>query len=520
MSSAKVSSKLAKAALGIMLATLLTKFLGFFKEIFVANAFGASSQADAYFIALVIPAIIFASVVEAIKTSFIPVYSTIKVEQGDEKGIQFTNNVLNILLLFSIALTIVGEILIEPIVSVIAVGFDSQTFQLAVTLTRITFPMIIFIGIGNVFTGYLQSNDDFVVSNLINIPSHIMMIIALSMSTVLGIKGVIVVYLIGSVFQVIIQAPSTFKKGYRYQWRLDFKDDKIRHMGNLIMPVLIGTAVQQFNTLIDRMLASGLEQGSVAALTYANRLNAFVFGIVSLSIATVIYPVLSEYNAVNDKERFKKMITYSVNSITVLVLPIVVGTMALGVPIIKLLFQRGQFDTRATLMTAGVLFFYAIGMLFFGYRDILNKIFYSLHDTKIPMINGGITLGLNIVINIVLSKIMGLNGLALGTSLSALITTILLFYNLHKKISGIAGKDILTVAVKSLLASAVMGLVCYYSYQGLTLLIPQDAFIYQTLRLGSSVLVGVVVYFVGIYMLRVEEFNWCLNIVLNKIKKS
>ena len=152
------------------------------------------------------------------------------------------------------------------------------------------------------------------------------------------------------------------KKGYRYKSYIDVKDEHLKRMLWLIAPVLIGVAVNQINTIVDRTIASTLVEGSISALNYATKLNQFVMGMFIVSISSVVYPMLSKLSSENNKEQFNKSIITSVNTVTLLVIPISIGAIILANPIVKLLFQRGEFDARATHMTAVALTFYSIGI--------------------------------------------------------------------------------------------------------------------------------------------------------------
>ena len=179
-------------------------------------------------------------------------------------------------------------------------------------------------------------------------------------------------------------------------------------MSWLIGPVLIGVAVNQINTMVDRTLASTLVEGSISALNYANKLNGFVMALFITSVGAVIYPMLSKLSSEDNKEKFISSVVQSINSVILLVIPISIGAIVLATPIVKLLFQRGEFDARATSMTAIALIMYSIGMVAFGLRDIIGKVFYALKDTKTPMINGAIAMIMNIVLNIILVKYLQL----------------------------------------------------------------------------------------------------------------
>ena len=266
--------------------------------------------------------------------------------------------------------------------------------------------------------------------------------------------------------------------------------------------------------MIDRTLASTLAEGSISALNYANRLNQFVMGMFIMTIGTVIYPILSKLSNKNNNEKFIESVVKSINSVVLLVIPISVGAMVLASPIVKILFQRGEFGSRANIYDVYSTFyvFYRYGCI--GLRDILGKIFYALQDTKTPMVNGVVTIVMNIVLNIVFVKIMGHAGLAFATSISAIICIFLLFNSLKKKIGYFGQDKILKTTIKSLISSIVMGVVTYFIYNTFSKILGVG-FIQEVLALFGSIAIGSIIYGLLIIVLKVEE----VNIINNMIKR-
>jgi len=181
----------------------------------------------------------------------------------------------------------------------------------------------------------------------------------------------------------------------------------------IALPVIIGVSVNQINVLVDRTIASRVAEGGITALNYASRLNGFVQGIFVLSITTALYPMISKMVAESNMEGLKKSVSEAISGINLLVIPATVGSMIFAEPVVMLLFGRGKFDVEAIAMTSAALFFYSLGMLGFGLREVLSRAFYSLQDTKTPAINATIAVVMNIIPNIILSKYMGIGGLAL-----------------------------------------------------------------------------------------------------------
>lgn len=282
-------------------------------------------------------------------------------------------------------------------------------------------------------------------------------------------------------------------------------------MARIAIPVIIGVSVNQINVLVDRSLASGLAVGGISALTYANRLNGFVQGLFVMSISTVMYPMISKMAAKNDIKGLETSIIEAINSISILVIPATIGAMVFNKPIVKLLFGRGAFDPTALSMTSNALFFYSIGMIGFGLREILARGFYSLKDSKTPMINGVIAVSTNIVLNIILSKFLGIGGLALATSISAILSSTLLTLALRKKLNGFSFRKILLSWIKILMASLTMGVVAYFSYNFI------HDIVGESIALVLSIGVGGIVYLGILPFLKLEEVENVIAIVKNKM---
>lgn len=511
-------NKVAKATISLMIVTILSKVLGFMRELVLASFYGTSIYSDAYLIALNIPTVIFAAIGTAISTTFIPIYYESDKIGGKVKCNKFTNNVLNIAFILSLILSVVGFIFTDQLVKLFAIGFEGDTLKLTIDFTRILIFGIIFTSISEVIKGYLNANNNFSIPGIMSgVPFNIMVIVAIILSAKINPYILPVGTLIAISSRFIFQIPFAYKYGYKYKSYINIKDEDIKKMIWLLGPVFIGVAVNQVNTMIDRTLASTLAVGSISALNYANRLNAFVLGVFITSIASVIYPMLSKLSSDDDKDNFCQSIVKSVNIVILLIIPISVGAIVLCNPIVKLLFQRGAFDLNATNMTSIALAMYSIGMIGFGLRDILGKVFYSLQDTKTPMINGAISMVMNILFNLVLVRYMGHSGLALGTSISSIICIILLFYSLKKKIGYFGEDKIIKVIIKSLIAASIMGIITFHVY-GLLNKILGIGSISEIISLLGSISIGAITYAIMTIILKVEEISIITSMVKKKLK--
>ena len=499
------SRQAAKSALIIIIFTLGSKFLGFFREVLIASKFGSGMETDTFFVAMTATALITGLLSSAISTTFIPVLSEIESKEGKKGKIEHANNMINIIFVISIILVMGGLIAAPIIVKLLAKGFQGEQFDLAVKLTRIGLPMILFGGIIGVFTGYLQSEQRFTSSAAIGFPFNFVYIFFLFfLSSKFGIKGLMAAAVIAVASQFLIQIPEARSSGYKYIFKVDLKDKYITKVILLSLPVLVGVAINDLNAIVDRTLASSLISGSISALNYANKLNGLILGVFISAITTVIFPLLSKESTSDNIPGMKKIMSYGINLILIITVPATVGLIVLAAPIVEIAFQRGAFDATATLMASQALTFYSIGLVAMSLNLLLTRVYYSLQDTKTPMVNGAISVVFNIVLNLILVKFMAHSGLALATSIATTIATLLLLNGLKKKIGSLGTKGYITTFIKTGLASGIMGGVTYLIYHGTYGLLGVSK-LYNLISLLVAVGVGVIVYLVLCYVFGVEE---------------
>ena len=485
-----------------------SKFLGFLREIALSYFYGASEVSDAYLISITIPAVIFAFVGAALSTSYIPLFTSVERERGEEGAIRFSNNVVNFILVFACIVVVIGLIFTTPIVKVFASGFSGETLSLAVFFTRVSIAAVFFTGLTYIFKSFLQIRNDFIPPALIGLPYNIIVIASIALSAWTSSIFLPLGFALAAASQLFFLLPFAYKKGYRYCFTLDKSDPHIRKMVFLALPVILGVSVSQINTLVDRTLASRIVVGGISALNYANRLNGFIQGIFVMSVSTVMFPAISRMASANNITGLKGTLAKTMNLVSLIVVPFTVGTMIFAVPVIKLLFGRGAFGLKAVELTSYALFFYAVGMTAVAYREILSRAFYAMHDTKTPMVNGAIAVVANIILNIILSRFLGIGGLALATSISAILAVALMFMSLRKKIGPFGIKNIAGTLGKIALASAVMGVLAKAAYD--FMLVPVGS--NRALIIATGV--GAFLYGAMIYFMKIKE----VEIIIYEVK--
>lgn len=451
-------SKAKKSAVVLMLITFISKITGFFRDIILAQHFGASIITDAYITALNIPVVLFTGISASLGTTYIPMFFKIKEEQGQEGVNKFTSNVLNIVMILSLITIILGSIFTPYIVKIFAMGFKGEELRITTEFSKILMPSILFIAVNGLVSSYLLANGKFYISGLVSIPFNIICILAIIVGSFTNSYTMVWITLFAYMAQLLFQIPFLKKSGYKHSLGVDIKDENVKNIIYLIIPVFLGSYVDQINNVINRTLASTLDTGSITALNYANKLNVFAIGILVISISTIMYPMLSKFASQNNMKAFKSSLIRCINIVVIIMLPIMVGMMIFATPIVKLLFEGGSFTNRDTQLTSTALLFYSLGMVSFGIRDMLSRGFYSLQDTKTPVKNAVAAVCVDIVFSIILVKEMGIGGLALSTSISVTFGAILLMIALRRKVGRLGIKSSVITFIKATIASIIMGI--------------------------------------------------------------
>ncbi|QNO13378.1 murein biosynthesis integral membrane protein MurJ [Alkalicella caledoniensis] len=499
-----------KTAILLILISIISKVIGFGREIILAYFYGASNISDAYIISMTIPTVVFAFIGSAISTAFIPMYTKIEKHSGEGEANNYTNNLVNLLMIVSTIIVFLGLIFTKQIVFIFASGFEGETLALAIRFTRVSLLGIYFTSLVYVFNSFLQIKGNYVTPALIGFPMNIIIVLSIILSYYTSVILLAVGVVLSVLAQFVFLIPSIYKKSFRYKKIIDIKNPQIKNMMYLALPVILGVAVNDINVIVDRTIASQLATGGISALNYAQRLNGFVQGIIVVSISTAMYPLISKMAVENKYKDLKKTLSEAIVGTSMLIMPCTLGAMIFSTPIIETLFGRGAFDTQAIEMTSNALFFYALGMTGIGLRQILSRPFYSMQDTKTPVINASIGMVINIFLNIILSRYLGIGGLALATSISATITALLLFISLRRKIGPFGMKQISISFLKVLFSSMVMGLASKISFNYLTNISTQNA------SLLMAIFIGAISYFVVIYFMKIEE----VDVLVASLKKK
>jgi len=509
-----------RAASIIGIATLFSRILGFLRDMVIARLFGVYVYAQAFVIAFRIPNLFRDLVGEgATNAVLVPVFSEYTVKHTREEFWELANVVLNLLLVILTSLTLLGIIFSPLLVRLIAPGFAADPYKLATTikLTRVIFPYILLISLTAYSVGILNSLKHFAVPAfapcLLNLS-----IIVFAILFGQGIKGLVLGVLVGGVLQLLVQIPMLYKKGFRPQLFHRFSHPVAKTIGKLMLPRLLSTGIYQLNNFVDSIfgsLAFIVGEGGVAILYFAYRMIQFPLGIFSNALSQAILPTFSTQALEDTAENLKDTLSFGLRATFFVMLPASIGFMVLGQPIIHALFGGGKFDAYSVTTTASVLLFYSIGLFAYAGTKILQSCFFALKDTITPTKVSGLALGLNIVLNCILMFPLKIAGLALATSISAIISFFVLFFLLNKKLKDFHLKPIAASFAKVLVASVGMGEVCFLLAQKMVL---SGGIISKLLGLSIMLIAGITAYILFCLIFRVKEMQELLQWLLRKLK--
>lgn len=515
-------NKLTKSTMALVIFALIGKVMGFVRQSLLAYYFGAGIETDAYTASLKATSLLSMIVSNAIAYTFIPMLAKVEEEEGRDRINYHTNNMLMISVVAAAIMTSIGIFAAPFIIKIVGGGFNQVTFDLTVQLTKIGMPAIIFSAIVGVMTGYLQSNGRFAATGALPILLNTVYIsYLLFLSSTFGIYGMSVASVLGIVAQAIFLFPSTKRAGMKYFPVFNLNDKYVIHALELSVPVLLSVAINDVNIIVNTRLASGLESGTVTWLDNANKLNLLVLGVFVSAITAVVFPILSKHFSSGDTESGRKSMAASVRLILLITIPTMVGLIVLARPIVEIAFFRGEYTAYDVEMTIQTLRFYAPALTAMSLNILLNRVYYSLQDTKTPLLMGALSVTTNVILNLILIRFLQHRGLALGLSIATNISVFVSFIILRKKLTHIHGFTYLRAIIKNGVAAAIMGVVAYFGYFGVIALVPFMASraILKLVVLLFSVLISMITYGLLSYAFGVGEVKMGVDMIKSRLGK-
>ena len=481
--------------------TIIAKLLVFLREMCLSYFFGASGVSDAYLISQYIPGTIFLFVGTGLATSYIPVFFKIKSDDGQNEANSFTSSVLSMVLLFSTFIIVLVLFFTPFIVKLFASGFEGETFKYAILFTRICIFSLYFSSVIYVYSSFLQANDVFGITAFSSIPNSIVIMIAIICGAKINIWLLSIVSVLATAVQALVLIPSVHKFKYRFQFTIEWDKRYTGMFFKLLFPVVLGVSVNEINMLVDRTIASNIAIGAISALTYANSLIQLVQGGIVQPIITVYYPVITKGVVNNNSYEIERIVEKILSCLMTILLPITAAVIVFSHQIIDFVFGRGAFDSNAAILTSKAFLFYSLGICATGLRELVARIFYASSDTKTPMKNASIGMMINIVLNIFLSSIIGISGLALATSISSIISFVLLFLECRKKLTYINIDFNIKDSIKILASTVLFTMSSFFIYINI------GVYMSDNLSLIISLILGGVAYILIGYWLQINSIK-------------
>lgn len=471
MTSDKTTSVL-RAAWLIAFVTVISKLAGFLRDVVVANYYGASLSSDAYFYAYQFPALAvtllggiggpFHSATVAVFTKLVPGLG----EKPPEVAEKLFNTFLTVSFIFFTILTVLLFVFANPVMSIIISDGNPELINLASTHLRIMSPALIIGGLIGIYYGILVTYKEFILPSLSPIVVSVVIIGTLLLTG--GDKsGVILAFatVIGALCQLFLQMPKVRQIGYKIKPNFDFVNNaNLNQIFELLFPAILSSTVGQIHIYVDMFFASSLNEGVWTAIGYANRIFQFPVGILVTAFLVPLFPIFSRLVAEGDFQGIKTYFNKGVGVLFFGAIPIIIGILVLGMDGVRLIFERGAFDSRATFMVTEALWFLSFSIIPYVFRDSITRVYYSFNDSATPFAVAFSSIILKVLLNIAFINClhMGIGGITLSTSLVTLFNACLLGILISKKIKmdyGILFKNLLKMCFAGVITFAI----CYIS---------------------------------------------------------
>lgn len=490
-----MSGSIIKSAFIIVVVTLVGRLLGFIRNIFITEQFGAGPEAAAYLAAFTIPLALSLVIPGAINSILIPTMTGLLTKGKEQDAVVLYHKLLTVVSILFLLLSILGVIFADPIITMLVPGFKGYTHELTVKLFCYMIPSTLFIGLLGLFSSVLNVYNEFFIPSFGTVVNSLIIIASFFVFVpYMGVDGLALGTFLGFVGYAFIMIPSLYKRKYTFHFNIGIKDPLMKSMGERLIPIMIGSVISQLTMFLERFFVSQIGEAKLTALTLANQIIQLPMAIFVGAFTLPLFPLLSEYVKKQEIKKMQQVLEKGLLYLIIFLLPVSLGLILLSVETCSLLYQRGKFGPDDTWITAIALAYYSVGLLGLACRDLITRAFYALEDTKTPVNLGVVTIVLYVLFVVSLMPFLDHGGIALASSLAALANTFLLGYFLKRKVGwSILSPSFFKTMGKSLLSTAIMGLFIWAikDYMGifprwlsLTLLISSGAVLYFLILIG------------------------------------
>ena len=458
-------SKVSQNAMIIAAASLASRLLGLFRDRVLASEFGAGQTLDTYYAAFRIPDLIFnLLILGALSSAFIPIFSEL-LFKDEKKAWKTVANFINIVLTALVAAMLVFFLFAPWIMKLITPGFNTVQLEDVTLLTRIMLLSPLFFAISSIIGGVLNSFGRFFVYSLAPILYNIGIICgALFLTPYLGIAGLAWGVVIGALAHMLVQLPTFIKVGFRPRKIFNIRDQYFRKIIRLMVPVTIGLALVQINLLVDNIIGSTLEKGSIAIINLATNLVSLPVGLIGVSFAVSVFPILSYALSQKDNQTFVKNFTATFKIMLYLLIPSMVFLLVFRAQIVRLILGAGLFDVSNTVWTARTFGYLSLGLVAQGLVPFITRAFYAAGDTKTPVKVVCISFLINAIGSVVFTKVIDFKvvGLALAGVIASFSNLLFLLVIFKERFKQIDTTQLFLATGKYFVFSIVAGITSYF----------------------------------------------------------
>jgi putative peptidoglycan lipid II flippase len=515
--------RLARNTAFFSFATGLSRVLGLVREVVAASYFGVTGAMSAFTIAFQVPNLVRALFADsALQGAFIPVFTEL-LEKGERReAFRIASSLFFLILLVLGAATALFVLLAEPLMSVFAPGFDDNPAlkDLTVNLARLMFPIVVLLALSGLVVGMLNSFEHFAVPALAPVAWNLVIIAALvGLVPTLPEEDEIYAYAIGilagTVVQFLLPLPWLRGRGGGLTLRLDWRDERVRRVLKLMLPVTIALGLINLSLLINSLFGTLVSDQAPAAIDKAFRIYQLPQGLFSISIATILFPTLARFATRGARDDLRRTMAGGVRQICLLLIPSAVLMAVLAEPITRLVYERGAFGDEATDLTSTAMFWWSISLPFQGVSLLFSRTFFSLQR---PWATAALA-GLNLVVNAALAALLygpfEIAGIVIGTVVGTIAMCVAQGWILRAELGGIEGARTLSAALRMLVAAAALGGLSYGVWYGLDAALGRSL-VAQAVAVLGGIAAGVLVYAGAVWALRVPEADQIRRLLMTR----
>ena len=519
--------RLARNTAIFSIATGLSRIAGLGREVIASSFFGTSGPFSAFTLAFQIPNLVRSLFADAaLSAAFVPIFMEHIAHGRRRDAARLASTLLFVMLAALGALTALF-IVFAGVIMPLFTGdqFTAELDQLTIGLSRVLFPIVLLLGINGLVVGILNSYEHFTIPALAPLVWNVVIVVVLVAIRPLfhgsnEMYAYAIGVLAGTTAQLLMSLPMLSRVGFHFEWAFDWRNPHVARVFRLMLPVTIGLGVINFDLVINSALGTLVSEQAPRAIDAAFRIYMLPQGMFSVALATVLFPTLSRFAALHDLPGLRRTMASGARQIYLLLIPAAVFTAVLATPIVRLVYERGDFGPHSTELVSSALFWFSFSLPFAGVNLLLTRTFFSLQRPWIPTALAVGNMAIDVAVSVALYEPLGIPGLVLGTVAGNVAMTLGQTWRLRDQLHGsLEGRRTLTAVLQILAAAALLGLVSYGVWWGLDQALGR-ALLAQIVSVGTALIVGVAVYVAAVLALRIPEAHQIRTLVAGRFKRG